>query len=81
MPTPEQIAEAWHGITDRWIVRRNKAWDTRQWEVVHDWGGDVIAAETMKLIERFSHMDDATLLADKLENEARANAVLALFNK
>ncbi len=80
MPTPQQIAAAWHGVTDRWIVRQHwKYKDGRQWEVVHDWGVDVIDDATMELIDRFGSSEEAQVLADKLEDEARGRAVLALF--
>ena len=76
----QAIIDAWHGLADRWIARRNKMHgDGRQWEVAHDWGGDVISDETQRVVERFTSERDAHALADKLENEARARAVLALF--
>lgn len=70
MPTPKEIAEAWHSVTDRWFVRRNKARDHHQWECVHDWGED------MKDVGWFSTEDEAEECARALEDEARGEAVL-----
>jgi len=75
--TPKQVAKAWHSVTDMWIVRRNKMYDERQWEVLHDWGGDLISEETQKVVGRFSEERSAELRARALENEARGAAVLA----
>ena len=77
--TPEKVAKAWHSVTDRWIVRRNKMHDTRQWEVVHDWGGDLVSDDTMKVVERFHIQEDADELAEKLYDEARGKAVLKML--
>jgi len=74
--TPREVAEAWYSVTDRWIVRRNKMHDERQWEVVHDWGGDIMSDETIRLIRRFGEQRQAEALARRLEDEARGNAVL-----
>jgi hypothetical protein len=76
MPTPEYIARAWHSVTDRWVVRRNKEHDERQWEVVHDWGGDVIDDDTMATIGRYSTQERAEQRARKEEDKARGPAVL-----
>ena len=76
MPTPEYIAKAWHSVTGRWIVRRNKAHDERQWEVVHDWGGDLVSEDTMRLIGRYSTQERAEKCALKQEDNARGIAVL-----
>lgn len=74
--TPKEIAKAWHSVKDQWIVRRNKMHDSRQWEVVHDWGRDLVSDETMKVVGRH----DSSILADRqakrLEDEARGAAVL-----
>lgn len=80
-PSPLQIARAWHGVTDRWIVRRDKMHDTKQWEVVHDWGRDLISDDTMKVVGRFHTGDEADKLQQKLENAARGAAVLKLFKR
>lgn len=75
--TPKEVATAWHSVADRWITRRNKMHDSRQWEVVHDWGVDVISESTMKVVGRFETLAAAKAKADKLEDEARGTAVLA----
>lgn len=75
--TPLEIARAWHGVTDEWWVRLNKAHDRRQWEVVHHWGGSVISEDTMKLISRHETQDGANRKAERLEDAARGAAVLA----
>jgi H2-forming N5,N10-methylenetetrahydromethanopterin dehydrogenase-like enzyme len=79
MPTLEQaiqVAKAWHSVTDEWIVRRNKMHDKRQWEVVHDWGGDIVSDDTQRVVGRFSTNGPAEKHARKLEDIARATAVL-----
>lgn len=76
MPTPEYIAKAWHSVTDQWIVRRNKMHDERQWEVVHDWGDNLIGEDTMRLIGRYSTQERAEKRARKQEDNARGTAVL-----
>jgi len=75
----QDVAAAWNGITDRWIDRQNKAYDERQWEVVHDWGVDIISDQIMKVVGRFHTMHAAKKYAERLENEARGAAVLKLF--
>lgn len=77
--TPRDIARAWYSVTDRWIVRQNKMHDERQWEVVHDWGGDLISDSTMKVVRRFHEERQAEALARRLEDEARGAAVLRAF--
>lgn len=77
--TPKQVAKAWHSVTDEWIVRRNKMHDTKQWEVVHNWGGDVIDDATMKVVGRFQTQEEAQRFARRLEDEARGQAVLDAF--
>jgi len=79
--TPQEVAKAWHSVKDQWIVRRNKMHDSRQWEVVHDWGGDLVSDETMKVMGRH----DSSIMADRqaklLEDEARGAAVLAALSR
>lgn len=75
--TPTQIAEAWNSVKDRWIVRRNKNHDSRQWEVVHDWGGDLVSDNTMKVVSRHFEYEFAKRMAKELEDAARGAAVLA----
>jgi len=75
--TPLEIARAWHSVTDEWIVRRNKMRDRNQWEVVHDWGGDVISEDTMRVVARHGTERAAERKAERLEDSARGAAVLA----
>ena len=75
--TPKEVADAWHSVEDRWIARRNKMHDIRQWEVVHDWGKNIVSDDTMKVVGRFETLAGAQARAEKLENEARGAAVLA----
>lgn len=85
MPSRTNIAaiiDAWHSVdkTQRWFTRRDKMHcDGRQFEVVHDWGGDCIADETMKVVDRFPTQEEASRLRERLDDEARAEAVLKLF--
>lgn len=75
--TPGEVANAWESVTDEWIVRREKAHDDgRQWEVVHDWGGDLISDDTRKVLRRFARFEPAEEYARKREREARGKAVL-----
>ena len=75
--TWQTVSDAWEGVTDRWITRRHWKYDDgRQWEVVHDWGVDVIDEATMALVERFHRIEEADDLAEELEAEARATAAL-----
>ncbi len=81
MPTPKEIAKAWYSVTDEWVVRHNKMHNTRQWEIVHNWGGDLISDDTMKVVGRYSEEGPAEQRAAILEDEARGNAVLRLFGE
>lgn len=79
--TPYEIARAWHSIKDEWIVRRNKMHDRKQWEVVHDWGGDLISDATMKVVSRHETNEQAIKKADRLEDAARGAAVLRAYQQ
>jgi len=79
--TAEAIIEAWYSVTDRWFTRRNKAHDERQWEVVHDWGGDLISDKTMKVVGRFETGAQADHEAQYLQDAARAEAVLSAIKE
>lgn len=74
-----EVARAWASVKDEWIVRRNKMRATRQWEVVHDWGGGVVSEETQRVLRRFTLQDSAIAHANKCEAKARGNAVLRLL--
>lgn len=79
-PNVDAIVDAWHSVTDRWITRRDKGKPRgSEWEVVHDWGDDCIDDETMKVVAEFATSEPADELAERLENDARATAVLRLF--
>ncbi len=80
-PTEQDIISAWFSVADEWIARKNKTYsDGFMFEVIHDWGGDIIADETQELLKRFATQDEATLYAHMCENKARARAVLKLFD-
>lgn len=78
--SPQEVAKAWHSVEDRWFVRRNKMHDSRQWEVVHDWGRDIISDDTMKVVGRHDNSITADLQAKRLEDDARGAAVLAALS-
>lgn len=79
--TALQIAEAWHSVTDEWIVRRNK-YETRQWEVVHTWHVDnLISENTMKVVACHTTKEKAEQTAKLCEDLARGAAVLAALEK
>lgn len=78
---PKDIAAAWHSVTDTWFTRRNKMHDSRQWEVIHDWGVDVVSEKTMKVVGRFETLAAAKDKAATLEDEARGAAVLGAIGK
>lgn len=76
-----EIAKAWHSVSDEWIVRRNKMNPgAQQWEVVHDWGGDLISDDTMKVIGRYPTEEQAERRARRAEDHARGTAVLAAIS-
>jgi hypothetical protein len=80
LPTPKQVACAWHGIKQEYGARRNKMRDGDQWEVYVNL--DVnwpISDDTVKVLSVHAHQDEAESRAESLENDARAKAVLALF--
>ncbi|MEY9228628.1 hypothetical protein ABIF68_007840 [Bradyrhizobium japonicum] len=81
MMTPLEVARAWHSVKDEWWVRRNGAYDRRQWEVVHHWGGNLISDDTMKVISRHETKDGADRKAERLEDSARGAAVLAALTR
>lgn len=75
--TPLEIARAWWSVKDEWVVRRNKIYDSRQWEVVHDWGGLLVSEATQKVVSRHETQEQAERKAERLEDAARGAAVLA----
>ena len=79
--TPLGIARAWWSVKDRWVVRRNKMHDKKQWEVVHDWGGDLISDETMKVVSRHETEEQAERKAERMEDAARGAAVIAALSQ
>ncbi len=81
-PSLQKIINAWNDIGDhRWIVRRNKEWDSRQWEVVHDWGGECIDEATQKLLKRFETQGEAEFYAADQEALARALQVATMITE
>lgn len=79
MATAADIVKAWNSVTDRWFTRRDKMHDARQWEVVHDWGGDLISDDTMRVVSRHHDADKAKAKAKQLEDIARGEAVLRIL--
>lgn len=78
-PTPKQVARAWHTILQEYSTRRNKAHDTKQWEVYTWVIGQPMSEESVKVLARFHTPDEALNACESLENDARAKAVLKLF--
>jgi hypothetical protein len=78
--TPLEIAKAWWSVQDRWFTRRNKMHDSKQYEVVHDWGRDLISENTMKVLSRHETQELAEKRAKILEDAARGAAVLAALS-
>lgn len=73
-----EIAKAWHSVADEWIVRRNKMNGAgQQWEVVHDWGGELVSEDTQKIIAKYPTEELAKRRAKRSEDYARGTAVLA----
>jgi hypothetical protein len=66
-----RAAEVWAQVCERPIVfaRRNKAHDTKQWEVVRDHGG-TIDDDTLEVLSRHSTDELAEKAADEADNEA-----------
>lgn len=80
-PSRQKIIDAWHSVTDEWIVRRNKS-RSPQWEVLHSWGDPTIIDEgTQKVVKRFENEHAAHEHRDDLENLARASAVQSMFSE
>jgi hypothetical protein len=79
--THRDIADAWNSVTDLWIVRRNTSRAVRQWEIVHDWGGDLISDDTQKIVGLFKSKEAAEWRAEFLEQYARAEAVIQMLEK
>jgi hypothetical protein len=74
-PTAKLVSRAWHSVKDEWITRQEYD-GPRYWAVVHNWGGDLIDDDTMKIVSRHYTNDAAKAAATKLENAARGAAVL-----
>lgn len=75
-PTAKLVAQAWHSVKDTWDTHQVYE-GPRRWVVTHSWGGNVIADDTMKIVSRHYTQSAAEARAVKLENAARAAAVLA----
>lgn len=71
----QRIVKAWHSVKDEWIVRHEYD-GPRHWVVVHNWGGNLISDDTMKIVSRHYTEDAADRRAWILENRARGGAVL-----
>jgi hypothetical protein len=78
--TIEQVLVAMNKPTDEWISRRNKAHDTRQYEVVHDWGdGFLISEDTMNVVARYQTLNQAEAFANLQLQTAIAKNIIELF--
>lgn len=75
-PTAKLVARAWHSVKDEWVTRHEYE-GSRRWSVVHNWGGNLISEDTMKIVSRHYTQEAADARASKLESAARAAAVLA----
>lgn len=64
-------------VINKWFVRRNKVHtDGRIFELVHDWGGDVISEETMEVVSRHTTVLEAKTKADGLTKNFIAKLVV-----
>lgn len=79
--TAQDIRDAWTGVEMDWIVRRNKEHAKDQYEVIKDWGGDVISEETMELVGRFATYEEGNEYAKQADELLRAQAVLDIVHK
>lgn len=82
-PTARQIACAWNGVKTEYGVRRNKGRPPgSQWEVYADLGPDApIDDNVLKVLQTFPTVELAEKTADRLDDDARAKAVLRLFRE
>ena len=81
MPLLERIIIAMDMPTDKWITRRNKMHDERQFEVVHKWGDEnLISDDTQKVVERFETLDQADAYAAIQRLRAVAQNVLSVVD-
>lgn len=79
--TPFDIAEAWNGVRDEWIVRRNKSNAVMRWQIVHDWGREIVSDETQRIVGHFKTRESADARAIFLENHARGAAVVQMLER
>lgn len=76
MPTPQDIAAAWHSVECRWFVRRNKARDEKhRYEVVVNDGDE------LEVLDAFPFEADANEYRDSCEDWARGDAVLRALER
>lgn len=79
-PSAKKIIDAWTGVTDQWIVRKNKALAFDPWEVVHVCADQTIVDhDTQTVLARFGSAHDADAVATEYEMLARAGAVQAMI--
>jgi hypothetical protein len=84
MPTPKEVAAAWHSVEGFWGIKHDKwAEDGLQWSAVHDpeHMKDVISGIPIVVFGRFATREAAAECIKAAEDEARGSAVLALFGK
>lgn len=77
MPTTRQIRRAWDSVSYEYFVRRNKEFDSKQYEVCVTPSD----AADPKVLGRYASREAAEHAADCLDDDARAKAVLALFKR
>jgi hypothetical protein len=76
MPSPQDVAAAWHSVESRWFVRRNKANDEKhRYEVV------VSDDDELEVIDAFAFEDDANAYRQSCEDWARGDAVLRMLEE
>lgn len=74
-----EIIDAWNDNNDRvWFSRYNKMIDVKigQYEVIEDWGGEVVSDETRLVVGNFHSQDEADNEVKRLKNDAAADRVL-----
>jgi hypothetical protein len=72
------VIEAWHSVSDVWIVRANKTHgDGRPYEVVRHKDGQLVGDDYMTVVGRFADIESAMSYGEECNDRARASAVLS----
>jgi hypothetical protein len=75
MPTPQEVAAAWHSVESRWFTRKNKMNEPKhRYEVVVSDGDD------LEVIDAFATEDEAAEYRQSCEDWARGAAVLSMLD-